>query len=125
MRVEARLRRAPSIGLLPIAGDGHEFEPREAIEGAQPSRELVAIHHRQANVEDREIRMERRGGLERTRAVARRLHDESQPAERLGQQHQGVAIVIDDEDAPAAPVRARLPLPAPLAGHQRPSHRMR
>src|SRR5439155_9646701 len=50
---EAGLRAAAAIRFLAISGDGDETRVR--LEGAQPRRELVAVHHRQPEIEEGDL----------------------------------------------------------------------
>ena len=67
---------------------------------ADPSRNLVAVHLGQADVEQHHVRVRRAHPLERIAAAVRRLRvvaaDPEQRGERIGR----VLVVVDDEHAP-------------------------
>ena len=53
--MEAGVAGAAAIRFLPVAGDGNQAEAGEAGQLTQVRGELVAIHHRQAEVEERDV----------------------------------------------------------------------
>ena len=53
--VEAGGTSAAAIGFLLVAGDGNEAEVSEAGSFTQVCGELVAIHHRQSKVQERDV----------------------------------------------------------------------
>ena len=53
--MEAGVAGAAAIRFLPVAGDGNQAEPGEAGQLTQVRGELVAVHHRQAEVEEHDV----------------------------------------------------------------------
>ena len=73
--------------------------------GAQLARQRVAVHHGQADVENRDLRAEEVRHRQRLRGVAGDLHLVTGLRDDVGDHLRGVAVVVDDEDAPGAVAR--------------------
>ena len=80
-------------------------------------RQLVAVHHRQADVEDRDVRAQLRRHLQRRRGVERDARVVAFLHEHFGEHLRRVFVVVDDEDAPACRFRPASRLPAPRVPH--------
>src|SRR5580765_8058631 len=97
--IESRGEGAAAVFRQSIAGDGDHERPRAAIQGgARAPRQLVAVHARQADVDERDLRRSREERFEPGDAVARDAYpvprELEQPAQRFG----GVGVVFHDQD---------------------------
>jgi hypothetical protein len=81
---EARGPTARPVGRLSVAGQRDQRRRLRAQLRAQAGRQLVPVHDRQADVDDRQIGDERRGELQRLRAVEGRPHLVTEAAQELG-----------------------------------------
>src|SRR5262249_51484239 len=104
--LEPRGDRSAAVVLLPVARDGDEAQILGAAAAlAEALRELVSIHDRETEIQERDARVESLGDAERGRAIVRHLDDIAERLERVLQRQDGVFVVIDDEDALRARAR--------------------
>jgi hypothetical protein len=69
---------------------------------AKPPRQLVAIHPREPDVHQRDMRRKSLGHGERADAVVRDLHRMTDERQRVGERRHRVGVVVHDEDAKRA-----------------------
>lgn len=100
MQVEAGLAAAAPVFLLAPAGHRDDTQ-RRAMASAQPLAHFVAVHLRQADVEQHHVGRERLGALKRARAVERSVHNAAQHAEQLGERAGRVDAATLQLDQPA------------------------
>ena len=66
---------------------------------SQPCSQLVAVHHRKPDIEDRELGPELARDLERRGRIGGRSHVVANRGERIAKEQQRVLVVIDHEHA--------------------------
>src|SRR4051794_19405627 len=71
--LELGLEAAAAILFLTVSGQRDEAAVDRAGERAQPRRELVAVNHREADVQQRDLRMKARGDVESGHGVVGRF----------------------------------------------------
>src|SRR5581483_10573792 len=69
MVMKARFPRAATIVLPPVSGNGDEYRRLADVLLAKPGDHLVAVHSRQPDIEQDELRPMRARGLDRVGAV--------------------------------------------------------
>ena len=99
MNIETRLQAHGTIRIFTIAGDRDELHGSGASRLAKFSRQLVAIHYRQADVDQRDRRLELGRHGEGARPVERNLHVVPEQAERLGESEGAIRVVVHDQNA--------------------------
>jgi len=122
--VEAGLARALAVVRRAVAGERDELDPR--LKRPHRTGELVPVHHRQADVEDRRIRA---GVAEHREGIGTAVRDgdlEPARAQEVAHQHRRVGVIVDDEDAmPTARVSRTLPQRGDGRGRRRAVHAQR
>ena len=98
--------RPPAVGFLAVAGDRDQTDAAEARKGAQVRRQLVAVHHRQADVEEGDVRRELgRDAAARSARRARRARRSPCCASASASSSAPIFVVVDDQDARRASMR--------------------
>src|SRR5439155_1501447 len=97
--VEARVERAALVLVPPVPRQRHEHHVVEAVLRAEPPRELVSVHAREAEVREDEVGPVARRGVERRETVEGGLHRITPQPEHDREALRGVLVVLDDEDA--------------------------
>jgi hypothetical protein len=97
--VKACLSREVAVPLLPIAGQGDETRLGHARELSHLFANLISTHVRQADIEQDDLRYERRRCFERASTVERHADLMSGHAKQLRQSVRRVLAVIDDQDS--------------------------
>ena len=97
MLVEAGVCRSSRVALRAIAGQGNEDDATSELV-TNASRELVPVHARKTDVENRERRTLPLDDLERGRPVVRLEHTVALQRQRDRQTLARVGVVFDDED---------------------------
>src|SRR5215217_4000749 len=92
--------RPHAIGLLAVARESHEPDLLEPRNLTQAFRQLVAVHDRQANVDEGDVGNERLGETQGCGRIVCHLRLEPLVLEGARQHLGGILVVIDDEDAP-------------------------
>src|SRR6185312_3306687 len=97
--IEARIGGAVPGGILSIARERHDAHVFGQVFGlAEASGQLVAVHHRQPDVEQADVRLEGPHRVQRRRAVVRHLRFVAEIGEQLRETLAGVLVVVDDEN---------------------------
>ncbi len=78
---------------------GEEDDRHSGALGAEPPRDLEALHVRQHHVEQQQVRLEGAHRGQRVATRSGRLHPEPLEAQRHGDHVDDVRLVVDDEDA--------------------------
>ena len=93
--VEAGLERALPVVGLTVPADRDEDHLR--ISGADPARDLVAVHHGQPDVDEDDVGTTRLGLRETARTVGCRVNAMALVLQEGAERLPGVRIVLDDE----------------------------
>jgi hypothetical protein len=99
--VEAGLLRADMVLGLIVARDGSQKKVRAAVLGAKAPGHFIAIHTRQADIEQHHFRSKRVGRFQRGNTVIGGQDFVTIMPHQHGQGLGSVRVIIDDEDAAA------------------------
>ena len=108
MTVESRFACFPAILVLSPSRDGGDMDVIELRQPSQGSRDGIAVHHRQADVQEDHVRCELRRDRDCGAAVMGEPGDVAQMRHRHVEHLRGIQVVFDDQHAKVAP----LPQPA-------------
>ena len=97
--IESGIGRALLVIRLAPAGQRHQHQVAAPRRGANPARELVTVHARHADVEQRDVGLEGVQHFERLQAVKGHRHLAMLHFEQHPEAFGGVAIVIDHQHA--------------------------
>jgi len=92
-----------------LPGDNDDRHRLRRIRVAQLAQHLGPVHHRQGDIEDDEIRVQRLRALEPLQAVARLGHTKACPREKCGVERSAVLVVLHAKNHRAALGALRAP----------------
>ena len=121
--IEPGGRRSLAIKLLRIPGDGNEHDALQVRVGTKTFAELESVHDRQAEIQQRHPGFEFLDDGQGRWSVVSDLDEMSERPQRIGKQHRGILVVVDEQQAmprrcdarghfrgTAPPAASRLPL---------------
>ena len=99
MLVEPLFGRALPIHCLCIPGDRNQHQMRETALVAQSFRQLEAVHDRQADIQECDIRLKRAYPGQGCRPIVCNDHLVPEGAQGVGERGRGVLVVVDEQHA--------------------------
>ena len=97
----------PPVLFLPPSSHGSDMDVMELRQSSQRSRNGIAVHHRQANVQEDEVRCELSRSGDSGRAIVGQPGDVAEPRHRQFQHLRSIHVVLDDQHPKGGPRRDR------------------
>ena len=92
----------PTVLFLPPSGHGSDMDVMELRQSSQRSRNGIAVHHRQANVQEDDVRCELFRSRDSGSAIVGQPGDVAETRHRQLQHLRSIQVVFDDQHAKGA-----------------------
>ena len=97
--IETGGRGSSAIEILRITGHGNEYDALQVGVGTKTFAEFESVHDRQAEIQQRHTGFELFDDGQGRWSIVSDLDEVSERTQRIGKQHRGILVVVDDQQA--------------------------